>query len=519
MAKFWDITVKNLKEMFRNKSTYLFLIGLPIFYYCIMGFLWGGAASDSGGYIYSVGWVNYDTGTVENPANPFLNNTFIYETIESMESFSLTNYSTNYGNARDNLAGKGHDALLVIPDGFQSYLNESNQKRFAFYNNDTTSTYDPAHPLYWVSNITRIQATYMKITDITGQDWSSFLGSFNESAYDYIVVYQDGFADGLQAETSAQIDFFARNNTDEALNQIQGQIFLNSLESIIFDGVSMENRAAIDLSMNAVPDTSPKPIPTIQIVFRTSTEATMRQVLKSTLESLIDGIINYDPNSIPLDFADTGIEGELVNEITIGTPGYIMYGLLAILSSATIMITQEKQTGTLKRLESSRMKASDMLIGHIISNTVTVWMQFAVGITVLSLFGFQPQISGGNLLSMIFGVFITVNLASFFLNALALVAAAIFKSPDSSAGGVWIFLIPLMMFSGAFFPLELVAPSLIPYVAWLPTRMIVVLLQDFLVNGVLLSSPVAWIWIGALAAEGVLVFVLGLRLYHRFVQK
>ena len=170
----------------------------------------------------------------------------------------------------------------------------------------------------------------------------------------------------------------------------------------------------------------------------------------------------------------------------------------------------------MSKSEIATMTAKDMLGGHLISNTVIVAIQFSIGISVLSLFGFRPLYN--DLISLISGVTITVLMLSFFQNALALVSGALFKTPEAAGGGVWLILIPLMTFSGAFFPLELVAPNLIPYVKWIPTRMVVLLFQDLLVNSVSILDPSIWAGFGLIALESSILFLIGIKMYKKFAQ-
>jgi ABC-type polysaccharide/polyol phosphate export permease len=286
--------------------------------------------------------------------------------------------------------------------------------------------------------------------------------------------------------------------------------------TIMLQGHTVEQSSTIISTKIMIISSVPKYQPIIEFYFRDSTDITAKQIIKGTMIALLDGIINYNPSSIDLSYEDIPISGQAVSWLTTGTPGYLMYGMLSLLTMATILITDEKKSGTLKRLESSRMRAFDMLFGHIISNTTIVIMQFLIGIGVLAVFGFRPVFASG--WSLIFGTLITVLLASFFLNALSLVAASIFKSPEVAAGGVWIILIPLMTFSGAFFPLEQIAPVLANYVEWIPTRIVVLLFQDIFVDGIGLVDPNIWLNFGWLVLWGAGMFVLGAFLYRNFAQ-
>ena len=261
---------------------------------------------------------------------------------------------------------------------------------------------------------------------------------------------------------------------------------------------------------------APHPTTNVTVFYRDSASDVTRNIVSATIFSIIDGVVNYDPGAIVIQYEENTISGKDTNQLTSGTPGYLMYGILSSLTGGIILITQEHKDGMLKRLESSQMKASDMIIGHLLSNTVIVIVQFAIGITTLSVFGFSPFFS--DIFSLIFGVLMTVVLLSIFQNALAMIAGAILKSPEAAGGGIWVLLIPLMTFSGAFFPLELVAPSIIPYVGWIPTRIVVILVQDIMVNAVPVWSSTILLKFLWLFLEGLGLFFIGTLLYRQFAR-
>lgn len=385
VSKFWDIAVKNLKTVFRDRKNFLFILLVPIFFYSMVGLLFGGVISDEGGYVYKIGWVDLDNTESNNIDHPTYNMTLVRDIINEMNTFELSVYSTNE-SAKLELENKEIDAFIVIPDGFELYINGS----------------------------------------------------------------------------------------------------------------------------------GPEPEIPLKIFFRDSTEEITKNMLSSMLGNIITGIINYNPSAISIQFQVDSVTGEIVNNITIGAPGYVMYGMLSSLAGAVIILTSERKEGLLKRLESSELKSSDMLAGHLVSNGIFVILQFAIGIVVLSLFGFHPIYS--DLGSLLIGTALAVIVSSLFINSLALISAIIFKTPEAAGGGVWIIILPLMMLSGAFFPLELVAPILIPYVSWLPTRIIVVIFMDLFVNQINLLNIQLWINLGIVLLYALILFGIGIKSYQKFAR-
>ncbi|TFG18053.1 MAG: ABC transporter permease [Promethearchaeota archaeon] len=512
MPKFWDIAIKNLKSIYRDKKSWLFILLIPIFYYSLMGAIFGGRIGNDT-YVYTIGYVNMDeSSTIINQANYNLSE--IYSIIEDAEAFHMRYYTDNNSAIHD-LEEEEVDAVVVFQEGFQEYLNSSSHKKYAIFDNDTSVAHisNYTHQVNYFINVT---SSYMDITNIS--DFYAFISNFNDPNFpiDYVIVFQEGFEANLDATLNASFTFYYRDTTSETTVDIQNMIIQGTIESIMLQGHLPSESSSIESTTSLIESSVPKYQPDVQFYFRDSTDITSKQIIKGMMMAFLDGIINYNPSSIDLSYEDVPISGQSVSWLTTGTPGYIMYGMLSLLSMATILITNEKKTGTLKRLESSRMRPFDMLFGHIVSNTAIVITQFLIGIGVLAIFGFRPIYA--SVWSLIFGTLITLLLASIFINALSLVAAVIFKTPEASGGGVWVFLIPLMTFSGAFFPLEVIAPGLVPYTTWIPTRIVVLLFQDIFVDGIGLLDPSIWLNFLWLTLWGAGLFTLGAFLYRRFAQ-
>ena len=343
------------------------------------------------------------------------------------------------------------------------------------------------------------------------------LGGIDTTTVEY--TYHVGWVDLDSSESGDAV---------KNLTYIYGVI--NDLDSIDLVVYESQESARLDLENQAVDayivfpngyemflnGSQPHPTENVSIVYRNSASSVTRNIISNTIMGIIDGIVNFNPVALSITYEEDTIAGEEVNQITAGTPGYLIYGLLSALTGGIILITQERKEGLLKRLESSRVKPKDMFFGHLISNTVLIFLQFSIGILTLALFGFSPVYN--DLFSLIVGVGIAVLLLSIFQNALALIVSSILKTPETAGGGVWVILIPLMMFSGAFFPLELIAPGVIPYVGWIPTRIGVLLFQDLMVNAIPVWDMhilLQFLW---LALEGLALFFIGIKLYRNFIK-
>ncbi len=386
MPKFWDIAVKNLKSIYRDKKSWLFILLIPIFYYSLMGFIFGGRIGNDV-YVYTIGYVNMDeSAAITNQAN--LNLTEIYSIIEDAEAFHMRYYTDNNSAIHD-LEEEEVDAVVVFQEGFQEYLNSSSQKKFAVFDNDSSVAHI-SNFTHQVDYFINVSSSYMDITNITYFD--EFMMNFTDPNFpiDYVIVFQEGFETSLDETQNASYTFYYREGTSQTTIEIQNMIITETIESIMLQGHLPSESSSIESTTMLIEPSVSKFQPDIEFYFRDSTDVTSRQIMRGMVIAFLDGIINYNPSSVDLSYTDVPISGQTVSWLTTGTPGYIMYGMLSLLSMATILITNEKKTGTLKRLESSRMRPFDMLFGHIVSNTAIIITQFLIGIGVLAIFGFRP---------------------------------------------------------------------------------------------------------------------------------
>ena len=139
--KFLYITGKGIREIFRDKRGFAFLLLFPALYIAIFGFAFSGGSFLSGGSIpHQIVVVNNDAGvmlTVNNTTqyvNYGSNFTGVLENATTKNStthlFQLNKVSKD--KAEDTLKSRGIDALIIIPQNFSS--------AFAAMVNNTTLT-------------------------------------------------------------------------------------------------------------------------------------------------------------------------------------------------------------------------------------------------------------------------------------------------------------------------------------------------------------------------------------------
>lgn len=251
-----------------------------------------------------------------------------------------------------------------------------------------------------------------------------------------------------------------------------------------------------------------------QIFFPQSVSPTTKSVIKNLVSGVISGVINYDSKDIIVDYKVKSTVGQEVNNLTYQAPGLMLYGPMTILSFAVIVLTSEKKDGIYKRLSSSEVRNWELVFSSIIANIVLIFMQFSIGLIILSIFGWNPVIF--SLTDAILGLILTIFLFSFFILALAFAVTPIFKDPDTAGGGVWIILIPLMMLSGIFFPIEFFGDQMQMVANLLPTRYAVLILQGLFLKGLPLSDPSIIFNFGILTLYSAAIFIIGIKAFNRF---
>ncbi|MGV9172544.1 MAG: ABC transporter permease, partial [Promethearchaeia archaeon] len=250
------------------------------------------------------------------------------------------------------------------------------------------------------------------------------------------------------------------------------------------------------------------------IYFLQTISPTTRSIIQQMVDGVINGIVNQNPTEIDLDYEVKSAKGQEVNQLSYSAPGYILYGPMTILSFALIVLTSEKKDGIYKRLSSSEVKNYEIILSNILADTLLVFIQLMIGCVILLLFGWSPVIF--SFVDAIIGTILAVFLFSFFLLALAFALAPVFKDPDTAGGGVWVILIPLMMISGIFVPIEFFGDYMQNIAAFLPTRFAVLIFQNLFLKGLPVTDPSTLLNMGLLLIYSAGIFIIGVFSFKKF---
>jgi len=327
--KFINITSKGIKETFRDRKGFLFLMTFPILFVILFAFAFGNGFTPfftRGSNPHEITVINHDKGEIVYLDNVIQQRDFgdsfsrllgnaTYEN-SSTNLFHLNNVSEDKAN--DMLKSRSIDALIIIPENFSgaftSMINSSVRTDItstvgaqAMGNtiagqNPTPNTVAASNPLPQVSNVTAA-----------------------------LIIKGD----------TGYIDF---GTTQTAITELL-EHYKNSVIGEATAGAS----ASVGMPKN--------PIPSDFI------SAEILSISGTQSFSLFDYLV----------------------------PGLIVFGVLLQVSIIATSLTREIQTGTLNRLKLSKMRSFDLLLGTFISWLLITMIQVLVLIIVAIALGYKWQ--------------------------------------------------------------------------------------------------------------------------------
>ncbi len=127
-------------------------------------------------------------------------------------------------------------------------------------------------------------------------------------------------------------------------------------------------------------------------------------------------------------------------------PGFLIVGTLISISSLAGYLAEEKELGTLYRLDSTPLTRKQVLISHTLAQLLITAGQTTVIFLILNLFGtkWHPNANFGLLL-------ITPIIFTFTCLGLGMIVAAVAKSAGAAGGFSWFIILPMQFLGGLFF--------------------------------------------------------------------
>jgi len=200
---------------------------------------------------------------------------------------------------------------------------------------------------------------------------------------------------------------------------------------------------------------------------------------------------------------------EMGMTISSTTPGLISYAIIFIIMTVAMSFAEDRESGLLKRINTTPTTSGEFMGSHIISNLITSFLQVIIVLGIAFLIGFRPT---GNLWSYIL-VFIIIGLFALIAVGLGLIVATIAKNPGAATGISFIFILP-MMFFGTFMPLNSITEIIAKFMpsAYATNALEVLFTGDYL-NPVILSG------ILFLSIAGIIIVISGVLLFNKYGNK
>jgi ABC-2 type transport system permease protein len=175
--RIFDLTMKDLTQIFRDKRTLLFLVAMPIVFTLFMGFAYksGSKSSTPEDSRIPLGWVNND------PNMPLAEQ--LYASLSKLDSIRLVELAPE---AAANSVRKGETAgVLIVPAGFSLQVEAGS---------------DPQLTLLADLNSPNGQSLYNLLRDPITQLWSAIeIGRLGAESTGIPQEYKPSFSDAMQA--------------------------------------------------------------------------------------------------------------------------------------------------------------------------------------------------------------------------------------------------------------------------------------------------------------------------------
>jgi ABC-2 type transport system permease protein len=167
------------------------------------------------------------------------------------------------------------------------------------------------------------------------------------------------------------------------------------------------------------------------------------------------GFLNISvPLNIELSQREVEIKDEYINYFI---PGMAVFGLMVLITSVGGIMVRDRTKGFLSRLMTTPARPSDFIFGYtlpfipviIISIVIYLGVGILMGLSIIGNFG------------LAFLILFVMGICSM---GIGMVLGTVAKSEEQASGAPWIFIVPVVMISGAWWPVEQM-PSVIKSIA------------------------------------------------------
>ena len=231
-------------------------------------------------------------------------------------------------------------------------------------------------------------------------------------------------------------------------------------------------------------------------------DPTLPQRLIPVIREVTLGFLNISlPVNIELVQKETNIANPFINWFI---PGMAVYGLMILIPTVGGIMVRDRLRGFLPRLMTTPARPSDFIFGYtipfvpviIISTAIYLGVGFLMGLSIIGSFG------------LAYLILFTTGICCL---GIGMIMGTVSRSEDQASGVPWIFIVPLAMISGAWFPAEQM-PAAVTRVAEVFPFFHAMNACRYVINGGVplgnVSYDIYWLvgWTVALFAIGIVLF-------------
>lgn len=201
-----------------------------------------------------------------------------------------------------------------------------------------------------------------------------------------------------------------------------------------------------------------------------------------------------------------------LNDFQFGIPGVIVFGVCFGILYTAILLVREMVGGSFKRLRLAGVTGWDLIGGITLAQLVVCAIQ--VAITLAAAYACGLQTNGSVFLLGLFALITSLTAAG-----CGMITACFSKSDGEAANFAMIFLVPLVFFSGAMYPLPpmplfTLFGKTVDFAELIPTTFATDAIRRIMIYGDGLSA--VWPDLLWLVIDSLILFVLGIALFQRF---
>ncbi len=273
----------------------------------------------------------------------------------------------------------------------------------------------------------------------------------------FILIFSAAF--GSEHANPAKIGVMNQDSSPMAKAFVE--YLKNNVETLSISEYDDENQAMDDLKANklsgflTIPSGFGEAVrknqqgETENIPFKFVYDDSQGWTIEQTKFTLRGVVLGFSGVEIPLseDWA-TGIHVEMKNSfLNFFIPGMIIYGLMILVPTIARAMLDDREKGFLGRLLTTPTRPLDFVLGYTLPYFLVIIIQIIIYMAVGVLMGLEIYGSVG----LAFLIFFVLGLCCI---GIGMIVGTLAKNANQSEPACWIFIVPMAMISGAWFPIE-----------------------------------------------------------------